>query len=378
MIGFSQCLSGDCENGQGVYTWGSGDKYEGGFMDGLFHGQGTHTYGNGQWEGDKYVGEYKNGNMHGQGTYIYASGDKYEGKFKDGNWNGYGTYTYGIGGNEEEKYVGEFKDGQMHGQGTYTYSDKKNYVGEWMKGQMHGQGTFTWADGDKYVGEYKDGKQDGQGTYTYTDGEKYRGQYKNGQRHGQGTYTYANRNREEGEWKNNEIWNGTYIFYSDKKGEEGLEVKIISENGNVIDTIANNKNYYNIEDVIGDEVSQTIKLIDNRSKYDIILEVNDVPIRWRFDTGAEVTSISINQWEQIKSKIKYEDLKITRETQGVGGFATGDLVKIKDEIRIGEYLVKNFIVSIANNDHSLLGIDFLQKFSNVEWNMKEATLKIYK
>ena len=34
--------------------------------------------------GDKYVGEYKDGKQHGQGTYTYANGDKYVGEYKDG------------------------------------------------------------------------------------------------------------------------------------------------------------------------------------------------------------------------------------------------------------------------------------------------------
>ena len=31
---------------------------------------------------------------------------------------------------EGEKYEGEWKDGNEHGQGTYTWSDGRNYVGE--------------------------------------------------------------------------------------------------------------------------------------------------------------------------------------------------------------------------------------------------------
>ncbi len=52
-------------------------------------GKGTHTYGKGEWEGEKYVGEYKDGKMHRQGTYTWTSGDKYVGEFKnDGPWDG--------------------------------------------------------------------------------------------------------------------------------------------------------------------------------------------------------------------------------------------------------------------------------------------------
>ena len=40
-------------------------------------------------DGEKYVGEFKDGTRDGQGTLTYADGRKYVGEFKDGNpWNG--------------------------------------------------------------------------------------------------------------------------------------------------------------------------------------------------------------------------------------------------------------------------------------------------
>ena len=82
-------------------------------------GKGTHTYGKGEWEGEKYVGEYKDGKMHRQGTYTWTSGDK---------------------------YVGEFKNDQKHGQGTYTWADRQNYVGE-FKNDGPWDGTIYDEDG---------------------------------------------------------------------------------------------------------------------------------------------------------------------------------------------------------------------------------------
>ena len=120
--------------------------------------EGTYTYAN----GDKYVGEWKDGNKHGQGTYTYADGDKYVGEFKDGKRHGQGTLYY-LANNQfkGDIYIGEFKDGKWHGQGTYTYGSKSK-----------------WA-GDKYVGEFKDGKKHGQGTVTYADGRVKEGIWEN-------------------------------------------------------------------------------------------------------------------------------------------------------------------------------------------------------
>jgi hypothetical protein len=61
IIGFNQCISGDCNNGHGTYTYTNGDKY---------------------------VGEYKNDKRNGQGTYTMANGTVYKGLFKDDKYVG--------------------------------------------------------------------------------------------------------------------------------------------------------------------------------------------------------------------------------------------------------------------------------------------------
>ena len=47
----------DLQNGEFVYTWPDGRRYEGSWKDGKFHGLGVHTWPN----GGKYVGQYRNG-----------------------------------------------------------------------------------------------------------------------------------------------------------------------------------------------------------------------------------------------------------------------------------------------------------------------------
>ena len=68
--------------------------------------------------------------------------------------DGQGTYIYPNG----EKYVGDWKNGKYHGHGTFIYPDGNMYVGEFKDGLKNGHGTFTSLDGDKYEGEWVNGK----------------------------------------------------------------------------------------------------------------------------------------------------------------------------------------------------------------------------
>ena len=63
-----------------------------------------------------------------------------------------GIYTYPDG----EKYVGEFKNGIQDGQGTFSYPDGRKYVGEFKNGIQNGQGTNTFSNGWNGIGEWID------------------------------------------------------------------------------------------------------------------------------------------------------------------------------------------------------------------------------
>ncbi len=83
----SGCVSGDCEDGYGEYHFSGkwqGDIYIGDFKNGKFHGYGTYS----RSQGDKYEGYWKYGDQHGQGRYTFADGDIYEGEFEDGEFIG--------------------------------------------------------------------------------------------------------------------------------------------------------------------------------------------------------------------------------------------------------------------------------------------------
>jgi len=58
---FTSLLYGQTKKTGVLYLWKNGTNYMGEWKDGKKHGQGTFTYGKGKWEGEKYVGESKNG-----------------------------------------------------------------------------------------------------------------------------------------------------------------------------------------------------------------------------------------------------------------------------------------------------------------------------
>ena len=96
--------------------------------------------------------------LEGLGSKTYPDGDKYVGDWKDGVRNGQGIFTFGKGKHEGDKFVGEYKDGVRNGQGTYTWTNGQKYVGEWKDEKENGQGTMSLSNGEKFVGEYKDGR----------------------------------------------------------------------------------------------------------------------------------------------------------------------------------------------------------------------------
>ena len=80
--------------------------------------------------------------------------------------------------NDGDRYVGEVRDGEPDGYGTALLVDGSVYIGEWKNGLPHGRGHLLFTDGCIFVGTWKDGEKHGRGAY-YQDGIFYC-EYKNG------------------------------------------------------------------------------------------------------------------------------------------------------------------------------------------------------
>ena len=56
-------------------------------------------------------------------------------------------------------YVGEFKNGKQNGQGTLENRDTdERYIGEFVDNEMTGKGVLYHADGSKEEGVFRNGK----------------------------------------------------------------------------------------------------------------------------------------------------------------------------------------------------------------------------
>jgi len=56
------------------------------------------------------------------------------------------------------KYVGEWKNGKYHGQGTFTFPSGEKHVGKWKNQLPNGQGVHTYTDGRIEEGIFENGK----------------------------------------------------------------------------------------------------------------------------------------------------------------------------------------------------------------------------
>ncbi len=163
----------------GTYTYPDGDLYNGNFnLNGERHGFGTYKWR----DGEKYIGNWKNGIKDGDGTSYFINNEKFIGKFKNNSFK-YGTYYYNDGG----KYTGEYQNDLAHGQGSYEYPEGDKYIGRFVNDLFHGFGRYVWGPNSKWAGDV------------------FEGEYSYGNRNGKGTYIYSNGDKETGMWRNDEF-----------------------------------------------------------------------------------------------------------------------------------------------------------------------------
>jgi len=182
------CISGNCQNGKGIYIYPSGAVYIGDFYEGEIHGVGVCYYS----DGSKYQGEWAHRYPEGKGTKTYADGSQLTGYWKMGQpVDSYGTLlAHVIDGKESENDGSEIQTGCLagdcrSGQGTFAYADGSRYEGQFFEGRPEGWGSFYYVTGETYTGSFREGVPHGRGSRESPDGQVIRGEWRDGEYLGQ-------------------------------------------------------------------------------------------------------------------------------------------------------------------------------------------------
>ena len=299
------------------------------------------------------------------------------------------TISFTNGTEVETYYCGTVNDrGQRNGQGRLEYInyDISYKEGIWKNDQLNGEGKTVSTNGQEYEGVYENGQLIKGAFSSNINGDlwTYKGEFNGNYFQGVGIERREVNNQiiiKEGDFFSDKLYQGTETVLFTNSG-----IKIISEYVKGISTVVNRNdiNTYNAEDVVGDtefiEVGllQRGTVVDSRLAYDVELEINGVKGEWLLDSGAMGFTIGSIMFERlITNGVNYKDLNKTVKSFGIGGEAFGDLV-VLEEVKIGDYIVKNVVATVLDTPTSLLGTGFLLKFSNVIWNMKDKKLKLYK
>ncbi|XP_062923071.1 junctophilin-3 [Mobula hypostoma] len=140
----------------GRFDFDDGGSYCGGWEDGKAHGHGICTGPKGQGE---YAGSWSHG-FEVVGVYTWPSGNTYQGTWAQGKRHGIGVeskgkwvykgeWCHGFKGRygvresigSGAKYEGTWNNGLQDGYGTETYRDGGTYQGQWVGGMRHGYGV---------------------------------------------------------------------------------------------------------------------------------------------------------------------------------------------------------------------------------------------
>jgi len=143
-------------NGNGEHKRKDGSIYKGVFKNGKYDGLGKEFFE----DGTKFEGFFSEGQKK-YGTYQWKNGSKFQGQFLNGLFHGKGVYNWA----NKKCYNGNWENGKMNGKGKFFYQDGSFYEGEFINGKKCGFGIYKWDSERYYEGKWKNDKQNGYGIY---------------------------------------------------------------------------------------------------------------------------------------------------------------------------------------------------------------------
>ncbi|XP_019379058.1 PREDICTED: alsin [Gavialis gangeticus] len=206
-------------HGRGVLKWADGRMYSGMFRSGLEDGYGEYRVPNKTLnKDDHYVGYWKEGKMCGQGVYSYATGEVYEGCFQDNVRHGHGLLRSGkLTSSSPSMFIGQWSMDKKTGYGVFDDITRgEKYMGMWQDDLCQGNGVVVTQFGLYYEGAFNTNKMMGTGILLSEDDTVYEGEFSdNWTLSGKGTLTLPNGDYIEGlfngEWGSGIKITGTYF-----------------------------------------------------------------------------------------------------------------------------------------------------------------------
>jgi hypothetical protein len=115
------------------------------------HGRGAYVWA----EGTYYVGYWEKGIKEKFGRYFYKNNFMfYEGDFVNGLKHGNGTQLM----TDKSKYTGQFVADKRHGIGLFEWADGSSWKGPFVDGQFHGVGEYACPGDEPFEAEYENGR----------------------------------------------------------------------------------------------------------------------------------------------------------------------------------------------------------------------------
>nr|XP_048284752.1 alsin isoform X2 [Myodes glareolus] len=223
-------------HGRGVLKWLDGKTYSGMFRNGLEDGYGEYRIPNKALnKEDHYVGHWKEGKMCGQGVYSYASGEVFEGCFQDNMRHGHGLLRSGkLTSSSPSMFIGQWVMDKKAGYGVFDDITRgEKYMGMWQDDVCQGNGVVVTQFGLYYEGNFHLNKMAGNGVLLSEDDTIYEGEFSDDWTlSGKGTLTMPNGDYIEGyfsgEWGSGIKITGTYfkpsLYESDKDKPKALKL----------------------------------------------------------------------------------------------------------------------------------------------------------
>ncbi|KAL6088841.1 hypothetical protein STEG23_000702, partial [Scotinomys teguina] len=223
-------------HGRGVLKWPDGRMYSGMFRNGLEDGYGEYRIPNKALnKEDHYVGHWKEGKMCGQGVYSYASGEVFEGCFQDNMRHGHGLLRSGkLTSSSPSMFIGQWVMDKKAGYGVFDDITRgEKYMGMWQDDVCQGNGVVVTQFGLYYEGSFHLNKMAGNGVLLSEDDTIYEGEFSDDWTlSGKGTLTMPNGDYIEGyfngEWGSGIKITGTYfkpsLYESEKDKPKALKL----------------------------------------------------------------------------------------------------------------------------------------------------------